>query len=84
MACSEVNFTSNGLYKHRITILHFVADEPLISTGFYRWAAPEEPDNFGANTTHPGEDCGSMFTNGGLNDLYCNEQFPFLCEQELW
>jgi len=64
-------------------MLHFVADEPLISTGFYRWG-DSQPNNAGGNATHPGEDCGSMLTNGGLNDLVCNEQFPFICEHELW
>ena len=84
MACSEVNFISNGLYKPRITMLHFVADEPLSSSGFYRWSPPNQPDNHGGNATHPGEDCGSMHTNGGLNDLYCSAPAPFICEQELW
>ena len=84
MACSEVNFTSNVLYRPRITMLHFVTDEPLSSTGFYRWSQNFQPDNAGGNATHPGEDCGSMHTNGGLNDLYCSSQVPFICEQELW
>jgi hypothetical protein len=84
MACSVVNFNSIGLYKSRIIMLHFVADEPLISTGFYRWSGPGQPDNFRGNATHPGEDCGSMHTNGLLNDLYCSSEVPFICEQELW
>ena len=84
IACSEVNFTSNVLYKPRFTMLHFVADEPLNSSGFYIWSHPHQPDNAGANTTHPGEDCGIMHNNGGLNDIYCNDLFPFICEQELW
>ena len=84
MACSYVNLPSNGLYKPSIIMLNFVADEPLSSTGFYRWAGPNQPDNAGGNDIHPGEDCGSMHTNGGLNDLYCAAQFPFICEQELW
>ena len=62
----------------------FVADEPLNSTGFYRWAAPGQPDNFGGSATEPGEDCGSMHPNGGLNDIACAAQLPFICEQELW
>ena len=65
-------------------MLHFVADEPLSSTGFYRWSHDFQPNNFGGNATMPGEDCGSMCTNGGLNDLYCSAQYPFICEQELW
>ena len=84
MACSEVNFTPNGLCKPRITMLRFVADEPLSSSGFYCWSHPNQPDNYGGNATHPGEYCGSMHTNGGLNDLHCTAQFPFICEQELW
>ena len=62
----------------------FFADEPLISTGFVRWSHSHLPDNYGGNDTHPGEDCGSMHTNGGLNDLPCSSQVPFICEQELW
>jgi hypothetical protein len=84
MACSVENFTSNGLHKRRITMLLFVTDEPLSSTGFYRWYSPNQPDNLGGDATHPGEDCGSMHTNGGLNDMNCDAQFPFICEQELW
>jgi hypothetical protein len=84
LACSAVNFISNALYKPRITMLHFVADEPLSSTGFNRWAQNFQPDNAGGNATQPGEDCGSMHTNGGLNDLHCTAQVPFICEQELW
>ena len=72
------------LHKPGITMLNFVADEPLSSTGFYRWAGPNQPDNAGGNATLPGEDCGSMHTNGGLNDLHCSAQVPFICEQELW
>ena len=83
MACSVVNFTSNGLYKPRITMLNFVADEPLNSSGFYRWSHPGEPNNLGGSASNPGEDCGSMHKNGGLNDWPCNADVPFICEQEL-
>jgi len=62
-------------------MLHFVADEPLSLTGFYRWAWPGLPDNVGY---HPGEDCGSIHKNGGLNDWWCYEPAPFICERELW
>jgi hypothetical protein len=61
-----------------------VFDEPLSSSGFYRWASSNQPDNAGGNDTMPGEDCGSMHTNGGLNDLHCSARVPFICEQELW
>jgi hypothetical protein len=84
MACSEVNFTCNGRYKPRIIMLHFVTDEPLSSTGFYRWSHPNQPNNLHGNATHPGEDCGAMHTNGGLNDHNCDAQILFVCEQELW
>jgi hypothetical protein len=79
--CGELHFkcTLQAPYY----LLHFVADEPLSSTGFNRWS-PGQPDNYGGNATHPGEDCGSMHTNGGLNDMGCDLQFPFMCEQELW
>jgi len=65
-------------------MLHFVSDEPLSSTGFDRWSHPFQPDNAGGNAIHPGEDCGTIFTNGGLNDMDCNAVYPFICEQELW
>ena len=81
---AEVNFISNGLSKPRITKMHFVADEPLSSTGFYRWSQSFQPDNAGGNATMQREDCGSMHTNGGLNDLHCSAKVPFICEQELW
>ena len=84
MACSEENFTSNDIYKPRITMLHFVADEPLNSTGFYRWSHPNIPDNARGSSTNPGQDCGAIHTNGGLNDIYCDGQHAFICEQELW
>ena len=84
MACAVMNFTSNGLSKPRITVLNFVADEPLSSTGFYRWSGSIQPDNAGGTDSMPGEDCGSIFTNGGLNDMLCSAQVPFICEQELW
>lgn len=60
-----------------------VFDEPLSSTGFYRWY-PSQPNNAGGSATLPGEDCGAMHTNGGLNDYGCNVKVPFICEQELW
>jgi len=84
MAISQVDFTSNVVSKPRITMLRFVADEPLGSTGFYKWSHTSLPDNYGGNATYPGEDCGSMHTNGGLNDVPCSSQIPFICEQELW
>jgi hypothetical protein len=64
-------------------MLHFVADEPLNSTGFYRWTLPQ-PNNYRGSFTHPGQDCGSMTDDGGLNDWDCTEERPFICEQELW
>lgn len=62
-----------------------IFDEPLKSTGFYRWWASNQPDNFrGFDGALPGENCGSMHTNGGLNDLHCHFTQTFICEQELW
>jgi len=63
-------------------MLHFVADEPLSSTGFSRWYK-NQPDNAGGGGINPGQDCGSMHTNGGLNDIRCCTRLPFICEQEL-
>ncbi|XP_069694989.1 hemolymph lipopolysaccharide-binding protein-like isoform X1 [Periplaneta americana] len=61
-----------------------IFDEPLKSTGFYRWSSPVQPNNYNGNATHPGEDCGSIHINGGLNDANCEAKIPFICEQELW
>jgi hypothetical protein len=88
MACCSVNITfhisqKTALYKCHVTVLHVVTDEPLSSTGFYRWY-PGQPNNAGGSATLPGEDCGAMHTNGGLNDYGCNVKVPFICEQELW
>jgi hypothetical protein len=67
-----------------LPVSRVVADEPLSSSGFYRWASAGQPDNAGGNATSPGEDCGSIHSNGGLNDLTCTSKVPFICEQELW
>jgi hypothetical protein len=64
-------------------MLLFFADEPLDSTGFYRWTR-DQPNNYGGSATHPGQDCGSMSDEGGLNDWSCTDKMPFICEQELW
>ncbi|XP_067000267.2 hemolymph lipopolysaccharide-binding protein [Anabrus simplex] len=58
--------------------------EPLANTGFKRWSSSGQPDNYGGNSTYPGEDCGSIHRNGGLNDLPCSAKISFFCEQELW
>ncbi|XP_063243019.1 hemolymph lipopolysaccharide-binding protein-like [Bacillus rossius redtenbacheri] len=55
--------------------------EPVSKTGFERWWARGQPDNAGAP---PGEDCGSVHRNGGLNDLPCDAKHAFVCEQEPW
>ncbi|XP_069703794.1 hemolymph lipopolysaccharide-binding protein-like isoform X2 [Periplaneta americana] len=54
--------------------------EPLNSTGYVKWNS-NQPDNAGGN---PGEDCGSVLTNGKLNDLPCRAKEAFICEQEIW
>nr|CAD7430558.1 unnamed protein product [Timema monikensis] len=55
--------------------------DPLDKTGFTRWFHKGQPDNAGGN---PGEDCGSVHRNGGLNDLICTSKHAFICEQEMW
>ncbi|XP_069694778.1 hemolymph lipopolysaccharide-binding protein-like [Periplaneta americana] len=50
--------------------------KPLGSTGFIRWHE-NEPNNDGD------EDCGSMYPDGGLNDLPCSQKQPFICEREI-
>ncbi|XP_046401980.1 hemolymph lipopolysaccharide-binding protein-like [Ischnura elegans] len=54
-----------------------VFGEPLDSTGFTRWI-PKQPDNAGGI-----EHCGSYHPRGGLNDIPCNLEFPFICEFDL-
>nr|CAD7585496.1 unnamed protein product [Timema genevievae] len=51
--------------------------QPLKDSGFYRWSSAKEPNNSGQE---PGEDCGSIHKNGGLNDFNCNAHLPFICE----
>nr|CAD7443028.1 unnamed protein product [Timema bartmani]CAD7451837.1 unnamed protein product [Timema tahoe] len=51
--------------------------QPLKESGFYRWSSTKEPNNLGQE---PGEDCGSIHKNGGLNDFNCNAPLPFICE----
>nr|CAD7437557.1 unnamed protein product [Timema bartmani]CAD7453948.1 unnamed protein product [Timema tahoe] len=55
--------------------------DPLDKTGFTRWSHKGQPDNAGGV---PGEDCGSVHRNGGLNDLICTSKHAFICEQEMW
>nr|CAD7574781.1 unnamed protein product [Timema californicum] len=55
--------------------------DPLDKTGFTRWFHKGQPDNAGGV---PGEDCGSVHRNGGLNDLTCTSKHAFICEQEMW
>nr|CAD7398111.1 unnamed protein product [Timema poppensis] len=52
--------------------------QPLKESGFYRWSSAKEPNNLGQE---PGEDCGSIHKNGGLNDFNCNAPLPFICER---
>ncbi|CAH0719674.1 unnamed protein product, partial [Brenthis ino] len=47
----------------------------LIETGFDLWSEGQ-PDN-----APPGEYCGGMFRNGRLNDVWCHERGPFICEK---
>jgi hypothetical protein len=56
----------------------FFVDETLQEAGYNTWAE-NEPNNALDN-----EDCGSLFRNDGkLNDVYCTEPYPFICEKEL-
>lgn len=51
---------------------------PISSTGFMRWASPAEPNNLDNN-----ENCGSVMRNGGLNDVPCDIDLPFICEYDI-
>nr|XP_026497971.1 C-type mannose receptor 2-like isoform X1 [Vanessa tameamea] len=48
---------------------------PLMEAGFDLWAE-NQPDN-----ASPGEYCGGMFRNGRLDDVWCHERGPFICEK---
>nr|CAD7432915.1 unnamed protein product [Timema monikensis] len=61
-----------------------VLGTPLSSTGFTRWSGTGQPDNAGGGPGKPGEDCGTIHRNGGLNDITCHLKLAFFCEQELW
>ena len=67
--------SSNLLVDNKLIL---IAGESLNRTGFNRWS-PGQPDNAGN-----AEDCGSILTDGGLNDLPCSGKHAFICEQELW
>ncbi|XP_066996912.2 hemolymph lipopolysaccharide-binding protein [Anabrus simplex] len=61
-----------------------VFDEPLYSTGFSRWSTIyNQPDNWQGSDIHPGEDCGALAIDGGLNDIFCHATIDFICEKEL-
>ncbi|KAG8236825.1 hypothetical protein J437_LFUL017282 [Ladona fulva] len=51
--------------------------QSLKYTGFNRWSASYEP-NGGTS-----ENCGSLHPNGGINDISCNINIPFICEYDL-
>ncbi|XP_032524376.2 uncharacterized protein LOC116775585 [Danaus plexippus] len=49
--------------------------QSLVEAGFDLWSE-NQPDNAG-----PGEYCGGMFRHGRLDDVWCNERGPFVCEK---
>lgn len=51
--------------------------QTLKEAGFDKFF-PGEPNN-----STVGEYCGSVFRNGFLNDLWCNERFAFICEKQI-
>ncbi|XP_067007169.2 hemolymph lipopolysaccharide-binding protein [Anabrus simplex] len=57
--------------------------ENIVDAGFAKWNT-NEPNNYGANATHPGQDCGALEKASGLlDDGTCFHKFAFFCEQEL-
>ncbi|XP_023951363.1 C-type mannose receptor 2-like [Bicyclus anynana] len=54
---------------------HTIDGKPLIEAGYSLWAEGQ-PDN-----AAPGEYCGGMFRNGRLDDIFCHERGPFVCEK---
>ncbi|XP_049961674.1 macrophage mannose receptor 1-like [Schistocerca serialis cubense] len=56
--------------------------EPLYTLDYSRWWS-KGPDNVGQNFMgNPGEDCGAIHRDGGLNDLPCGQKNAFFCEVE--
>ncbi|KAI5644079.1 lectin c-type domain-containing protein [Phthorimaea operculella] len=55
-----------------------VHGQTLKEAGFEKWAGGQ-PDNF-----PPGEFCGSVFRNAMLNDIWCTDTIPFICEMVPW
>lgn len=49
---------------------------PLIESGYTKWSY-NQPDNAGE------EFCGSMFYDGGLNDIHCSDICYFICEHDI-
>lgn len=53
----------------------FIVGTSLVEAGYDVWAE-NQPDN-----AAPGEYCGGMFRNGGLDDVWCHQRGPFVCEK---
>lgn len=67
---------THDLYKEGdwVTVL----DDPLPKTGFSKWSTKwgGQPDNGGGR-----QHCGALVKEGGgLDDVACDIQFPFVCE----
>ncbi|XP_012262890.2 hemolymph lipopolysaccharide-binding protein-like [Athalia rosae] len=51
-----------------------VDGRPLENSGYFLWQ-PTEPNNL-----YGGENCGSVGSDGLLNDIHCKKKFAFICE----
>ncbi|XP_049773498.1 hemolymph lipopolysaccharide-binding protein-like [Schistocerca cancellata] len=59
-----------------------VLGHPLISSGHVNWREGE-PNNVELQNSPEGEDCGTIYNDGTLNDVRCNAERLFVCEQSL-
>ncbi|XP_049856691.1 hemolymph lipopolysaccharide-binding protein-like [Schistocerca gregaria] len=59
-----------------------VLGHPLRSSGHVNWKKGE-PNNVELPDSPEGEDCGTIYNDGTINDVSCNAERLFVCEQSL-
>lgn len=56
-----------------------IMDQSLEATGFSKWTTTIKDTNIPNNLNNK-EHCGALITNGGMNDLECNQAKAFFCK----
>lgn len=57
-----------------------ILDEPLLNVGYTRWSEKYggRPDNYGG-----AQNCATLLTEGGMDDLECYHTHAYFCEISL-